>query len=774
MPVAVSSSNSGMIHPIHTHSRAPVTREPRTLAPHPMEPPRKKPRRSMTAPDLAGASSSPKKDTGLNRNASYRTHMYLTFVKNALAERRKGRNAPYQELVIQFSTASKPDSTTSLEQLRSWLDALSHVVSQLEKLYASLVDSVLSLPWSTADEQFVKSYIAFVGLLVSAKPEYLGNVLDRNVRGFTYNSGLRAVENLSVDGSASPMTRGTVYDRQHTLTSHLLSLIPTLPAAIFPVLSKHFPHKREPKHAQVTYIRNLLRISAYCPQLSGRILGLVIERAVMIDVEVQIAYEDLEGPGGADADGVFELDPFDLVVGENAPEEEEAADGEDEEEIDLSDISSEGGPEEDLGQEQTTPDTVKHAGIHAMVTKLDAILRLLFQYFERVGHPDLATPRSYSGSSTPITPVNEVPLLLSPEARHRLLHGQFLHLLSIFDRTILPTFRTRYTQFLLFYFTSLDASFADLFQGLLLQKALFDGDTTTVVRLASVSYVAGFVSRANCVNRENTRRVVSLLCEFLARRLDVDDDDPTDNRSATFYAIAQAIMVIFCFRWRDLQQNSSEEVPDADEEDFPSSSRAGLWMPELSVMQRAVTSPLNPLRYCFKHVVHQFAAVAKYTNFIYCHSIIDANRRSMIQSDDSPISATPTRMNPHSLARINISQAAHLDSFFPFDPYTLPATESYIEGLYRTWAQAKPDGFDDDEAEAETEDEEEEEEPTSDPALKSRLLGAMSMSAGSILSSSWKSSSASEAEEATNELDKSFGGLSISPIRRFMQPGRSE
>ncbi|KZT62850.1 RNA polymerase I-specific transcription initiation factor RRN3 [Calocera cornea HHB12733] len=739
-----------------------------------MEPPRKKPRRSMTAPDLASAAgSSPTKDSGLKRNASYRTHMYLTFVKNALAERRKGRNAPYEELVTQFSTASKPEFTTSLDQLRSWLDALSHVVSQFEKLYASLVDAVLSLPWSTADEQFVKSYIAFVGLLVSARPEYIGNILERNVQGFTYNSGLKAVENLAGDVTTSPMTRGTVYDRQHTLTTHLLSLIPTLPAALFPILSKHFPHKREPKHAQVTYIRNLLRISAYCPQLSGRILALVVERAVMIDVEVQIAYEDLEGAGQADADGVFELDPFDLVVGENAPEEEEAAEGEDDEEIDLSDISSEGGPEE-LGPEQATPESVKHAGIHAMVTKLDAILKLLFQYFERVGHPDVATPQSRSGSSTPTTLLSELPLLLSTEQRHRLQHGQFIHLLSIFDRTILPTFRTRYSQFLLFYFTSLDPSFADLFLGLLLKKALFDVNTTAVVRLASVSYVAGFVSRANCVNRENARRVVSLLCEFLGRRLDMDDEDTTDTRGEMFYAIAQAIMVIFCFRWRDLQEGgSADETSDAEDEEA-TALRAGLWMPELGVMQRAVTSPLNPLKYCFKHVVHQFAAVAKYTNFLYCHSIIEANRRSMMQSDDSPVSATPTRANPHLLARINITQAAHLDNFFPFDPYTLPATETYIEGLYRTWAQAKPDGFDDDETEGETEDEEEEEEPTSDPATKSRLLGAMSMGASSMLSNSWKSSSASEAEEATDDLGKSFGGLSISPVRRFMQPGRSE
>ncbi|EJU06295.1 RNA polymerase I-specific transcription initiation factor RRN3 [Dacryopinax primogenitus] len=703
--------------------------------------------------------------------------MYLTFVKNALGERRKGKNGPYEELVTQFSTASKPGPTTSLEQLRSWLDALSHVVSQLDKLYSSLVDSVLNLPWSTADELFVKSYIAFVGLLVSARPEYLGNVLERNVKGFTYNSGLKVVENLATNGATSPMKRGTVYDRQHALTFHLLSLIPTLPATIFPVLSKHFPHKREPKHAQVTYIRNLLRISAYCSQISGRIMGLVVERAVLIDVEVQIAYEDLEGANDTDADGIFELDPFDLVVGENPPEEEQP-EGEQDEEIDLSDISSEGGPDLDLGKEEVTQESVKHAAIHSMVTKLDAILKLLFQYFERVGFPDLTIPQSRSGTSTPTTPAGEDPVFLSPEARQRLLQGQFLHLLHIFDRTILPTSRTRYTQFLLFYLTSLDASFADLFQGLLLQKALFDADTNAVVRLASVSYVAGFVSRANCVNRDNTRRVVSLLCEYLSRRLDLEEDR-TDTRGERFYAIAQGIMIIFCFRWRDLQErDTAEDSSDTEDEESAVGPirTTGLWMPELSVMQRAVTSPLNPLKYCAKHVVHQFAAVAKHTGFLYCHSIIEANRRagllysSAVWNEGSPTSATPTRTSSvRSLAR---EEPPEMDSFFPFDPYTLPATEGYIESLYRTWAQAKPEGFDDDDTDSESEDEDEEdEEPTSDPTNKTRFLGSGSLGGVSMVSGSWKSdSAASEVEAAAEQLGRSFGGLSISPVTPYMGP----
>lgn len=66
------------------------------------------------------------------------------------------------------------------------MTALSHVVSQLDRNHAALVDAVLSMPWTTADATFVKSYIAFVGMLVSARPEYLSAILVKSVDGLTY------------------------------------------------------------------------------------------------------------------------------------------------------------------------------------------------------------------------------------------------------------------------------------------------------------------------------------------------------------------------------------------------------------------------------------------------------------------------------------------------------------------------------------------------------------------------------------------------------------
>lgn len=95
-------------------------------------------------------------------------------------------------------------------------------------------------------------------------------------------SGLLAVAS-NLEGS-TPLTRRVIYDRQHTLLEHLLNLVPTLPSSLAPLLVRNFPHKRQPQAAHVAYIRNLLRITEYCGELSERVLGLIVDRALMVDV----------------------------------------------------------------------------------------------------------------------------------------------------------------------------------------------------------------------------------------------------------------------------------------------------------------------------------------------------------------------------------------------------------------------------------------------------------------------------------------------------------
>lgn len=196
----------------------------------------------------------------------------------------------------QFSTKTAPQPA----QLRLWISALSHVVSRLERTHATLVQAVVAIPWTTMDGATVKVYTVFIGMLLSARPEYLSLILGKITHGFTYRrssfekncthsltrpeSGLQALDTNTPEGSSSPLTRRVIYDRLHYLLRHLLSLIPTLSSTLQPLLVRNFPHKRQNQAAQSTYIRNLLRISTYCPELTDKILSTIVDRAIQIDV----------------------------------------------------------------------------------------------------------------------------------------------------------------------------------------------------------------------------------------------------------------------------------------------------------------------------------------------------------------------------------------------------------------------------------------------------------------------------------------------------------
>ncbi|CAK5262553.1 unnamed protein product, partial [Mycena citricolor] len=546
----------------------------------------------------------------VKQDEKYRKDLHLAFVNNALLQKANGTSEPYEELVNQFNAKN---AQIQPAQLRLWISALSHVVSRLEKSHATLVQAVVGFPWTTMDAATVRAYTVFIGMLLSARPEYLSLVLSKITHGLTYQSGLQALDNNTPEGSSAPLTRRVIYDRLHTLLRHLLTLIPTLPSTLQPLIVQSFPHKRQSQASQSTYIRNLLRISSYCPELSDKILSTIIDRAIQIDVEIQVELEEIEEQTEQDQD-LFELDPFDTVLGQEGDDSDASdSDDDDDYEDDMSDVSS-------IGDEPETHSDMSH--IQEMVKKLDAILSLTFEHFQRVQEtvspndptpstklpPDLPplpplTPSSSSPLMSPLEfPTSDPIIQVIPRPPPPTVHAQFQSLLSIFDRLILPTFKSRYTQFLVFFYTSFSPEFADIFLGLLVDRALFQTAVPAVTRAAAAAYIGSFVSRGNFVDRAATRRVVGVLCDFMRSHVDaveemlrvgasVSSGSTISAQNGVFYAIAQAVFLIFCFRWRDLL----EDAEDLDAEDLVGKP-GKKWIPELDVVQRVVHSVLNPLK----------------------------------------------------------------------------------------------------------------------------------------------------------------------------------
>jgi len=200
------------------------------------------------------------------------------------------------------------------------------------------------------------------------------------------------------------------------------------------------------------------------------------------------------------------------------------------------------------------------------------------------------------------------------------------------------------------------------------------------------------------------------------------------GQHTVFYAVTQAVFLIFCFRWRDLVD---EDMGDDDDQlklfldsngmitgrtRKPISTNKSKWMPELGILKRVVVSMLNPLKVCSPNVVMQIARVAHATDFIYCYTILETNKRvehmstltspplyHRPSSSDVSMMMMDTRIKNPTTAKVNLPVNPELNSFFPFDPYRLPKSSSYIQGVYREWSSVAIEDEDEEEEEEEEE-----------------------------------------------------------------------
>ena len=427
----------------------------------------------------------------------------------------------------------------------------------------------------------------------------------------------------------------------------------------------------------------MLRITHYAPELQAEILSLIASELVKIDVQVQINLLDLADEV---SDGVVqELSQLNSLD-------------------DASDDDVESDSDDEPNNEEVDPDAERAREITAHIEKLDAILDILFAFYTR--------------------------LMERPETASFVADT----LLAQFNALILPSYRSRHTQFLLFHFAQQSPTTMDMFAGAL-TAVIFDASRPPLVRESAAAYLASFVARARHVPGETVRDVFEYFGAQLAYLRSTHGPTcrgPDPRRYRTFYALTQALLYIFCFRWRDLTvaaaDNSSAHgathalspastSPEEDPEDpdappvFLRAARATL--------RDNIFSALNPLRVCAPAIVAEFARVARRLRFMYVYTLLESNRRVRLPTGPAgPASTTAagtTGMRDTALSARKDQDWQRLDAYFPFDPYRLPRSRRWLEGDYREWvgvpgesddegsASEEPEGDDGEAEESETE-----------------------------------------------------------------------
>jgi RNA polymerase I-specific transcription initiation factor RRN3 len=233
---------------------------------------------------------------------------------------------------------------------------------------------------------------------------------------------------------------------------------------------------------------------------------------------------------------------------------------------------------------ETSSEVETLAALRDTITTLDALMTTLFNYLDPI----------FNKTSPPSSEAVDL----------------FDALMSTFLTRILPTYHSRHAQFLVFTTSQSAETFLDTFLGILIERSL-DPSLPTIDRQASSAYLASFVARAKCLSRESVQSVVEMLCAFLRR---VNDEMPITQTGKFIPGVYQAVLYIYCFRWRELR--------DVDEE-----TGEQIWQADLPIIERMAWSPLNPLAVWTSRllIIAYFArrcagvcfAIVRFTAFLY-------------------------------------------------------------------------------------------------------------------------------------------------------------
>jgi len=436
----------------------------------------------------------------------------------------------------------------SSQELQMTLSALTNVVSRLDNGCATLVKDIVAASWVGRDGLFVSAYVRLLGNLVSAHANYMGLVTKMLVRNLSFlpSSTGNLPGYVFVD-------RNTIYDRVHYALQYIITLVPTAASStLFPLLVAEFPHKSERKLEHTCYLANMLRVAEYVPALRRKLLSVITDRVIKIDIQIQVDLDELEDDEEEklDAELTGAVKKKDFATNDEDDEKEEEEDG------------------NKTCEDDEDKDTVK--ALRETVDKLDSMLDLLFKYYSQF-LPDGTDKDPNICSSTAVNTF------------------EMIH--SFFNTTILPTYRSRYTQFLLFWAAQKAPRFSDHLCVSMVENAL-DNISPVGTRQAATAYIASYVARAKLMPTKDVRAVVRILCRWLSEFVDVRSVDcihPDVRKFRPFYCVVQAIMYIFCFRWRELREEVEDEWGVVEIS----------WTAGLDVMQKVITSRFNPLKVCF-------------------------------------------------------------------------------------------------------------------------------------------------------------------------------
>ncbi|EME79077.1 uncharacterized protein MYCFIDRAFT_87461 [Pseudocercospora fijiensis CIRAD86] len=587
-------------------------------------------------------------------------------------------DTPYIKLLDFVGREPADGDAPSTKLLKKYIDAISGRIAVLGEC-SKLVIAILDLSWLGRDDEFVQVYGKFLILLGSTYSKFVSPTLERLVSHFE-----RLPASMGRLPYEEPVSRAIMFARLHATIENLLERIPMASKVLLSQFGRQFPDDLAKTKIYLQYQRQILQIANLNSVLHGGVIELIIRRLVNIDVQIQRDIEELED------DAEEQLLQKQRQRGDAFGGAEEDDDSEDD-----SDSESE---------ITVTEEEQMLQNLRLKVANMDGTQVILFQHYHRLFSTNL-----------------------SPED-----NDAYNQLWSHFTSFIM-THRCRHAQFLLFHFAQTSSAYASNFINRCIQITS-NKTAAPNLRLTACAYVASFVARGSHVSSGLIRSTFMQLADLLESLRQTSEPQcigPDRKSYGMYYAIVQALLYMFCFRWRDLVVR---DPGDMIEEDILAEGRDLAWFPGVKeTLHRNIHSVLNPLKVCSPHIVGEFAKIANHLRFLYVFSLLERNKRIRLSQVPSyfKLGGTIDIGRRETAFDRKIGEAHHqLEAYFPFDPYHLPLSKKWIEGEFNAWQLPRGMKQEDDEEEDDDESGEEEEYESDEESLPGDLTVQPPVSSG--------------------------------------------
>ncbi|WRX10729.1 RNA polymerase I specific transcription initiation factor RRN3 - like 1 [Theobroma cacao] len=377
--------------------------------------------------------------------------------------------------------------------------------------------------------------------------------------------------------------KGQVLSLVHAAFKKISDYIPLAPLRLSNIVLQGMPTIYHKDRAIVIYVENMLKLE------SGEI-GELVGSTMLMAVVDQLIELDLEIGWDAILQDDFSKGIFEMEL-EDVDEVEESA-------------------EQDTGEFRLSRKSL--AG-NSIAELLDNLLVLTFEHLE------------------------------SCERAGRLAKV-FETLLQSFQITVMSAYKSKFTQFVMFYACALDPDYCGMRFATMLADLFVQDSHPQPIRMSAVAYLASYLSRAKFLSASLISSMLKRLVDWCLEYGKTPDGDINPNAHRVFYSgcqaeffpnMSQAIMYVLCFRMKVFM-----DVPR-------------LKMQLLMPMEQILKHKLNPLKVCLPSVVEEFLRQSK------AACLFTVSKTFVFDG----------------LLESELSRAfgglERLDTFFPFDPCLL-------------------------------------------------------------------------------------------------------